>query len=70
MEKRVVDFETDVKERISAADESVQLLREGLRGELEKVLEYTVASATVANAWSGYLKNFLAVYFISRSSSN
>jgi chromosome segregation ATPase len=36
MEKRVVDFELDVKERISGADESVQGLRESLRVELEK----------------------------------
>jgi hypothetical protein len=36
MDKRLGDFEADVKERISSADQSVQALRESLRGDLEK----------------------------------
>ncbi len=36
MEKRAVDFETDVKERVAAADESMLALRESLRAETEK----------------------------------
>jgi chromosome segregation ATPase len=37
MEKRTLDFETDVKERMSTADESVQSLRESLRVDIDKV---------------------------------
>jgi len=37
METRATVFETDVKERIAAADESIQGLRESIRLEMEKV---------------------------------
>ena len=37
IEARAAAFETDVKERIGAADGSIQTLRETIRGEMEKV---------------------------------
>jgi hypothetical protein len=35
-EKRTADFETDLKERIGAADQTIQGLREALRADVEK----------------------------------
>ncbi|MGA2975746.1 MAG: hypothetical protein ABSF77_10595 [Spirochaetia bacterium] len=55
MEKRAADFETDVKERVAAADESIQALRETLRGDIEKArkdasLSFDKDLATVRDA--------------------
>ncbi len=43
MEGRASAFETDVKERIAAADDSVQALRESMRLELEKTKKRRIA---------------------------
>ncbi|HTP59312.1 MAG TPA: hypothetical protein VMM82_10365, partial [Spirochaetia bacterium] len=44
LEKRALGFETDVKERIAASEESVQALRDALRGEVDKAKKDATAS--------------------------